>query len=128
VLARIVSEGLASYADFVHSRGTRSPARSIGYSDEEWAWSVANERIMIAAVGPILMSKERRDLDRITHRRIALVLGGPTAGGYFIGFRIVDAYVTRHPAGAWHDLLAMPVREALRQSGYELGAQVLTSQ
>ncbi|MEW5918864.1 MAG: DUF2268 domain-containing putative Zn-dependent protease, partial [Gemmatimonadota bacterium] len=54
VLERIVSEGLASYADFVHSRGGRSPARSVGFSDEDWAWSIANERVMIAAVIPIL--------------------------------------------------------------------------
>jgi hypothetical protein len=122
VLERVVSEGLASYADFVHSRGTRSPARSVGYSDEEWTWSIANEPVAIAAARAILMSTERADLDRVASRRVALVPGGPTAAGYFLGFRIVDAYVARFGAASWHDLLSMPVREVLLGSGHDLGA------
>jgi hypothetical protein len=121
VLERILSEGLASYADFVHSRGTRTPAMSVGYSEEEWNWAIANEEAMIAAARAILTSKQREDLDRVASRRETLVPGGPTAAGYFLGFRIVAAYMSRPGTAAWHDLLTVSARDALRQSGYALG-------
>jgi uncharacterized protein YjaZ len=46
--------------------------------------------------------------------------GGPAAGGYFIGFRIVSAYVARHGPKSWADLIGMAPRDVLRRSGYPL--------
>jgi hypothetical protein len=120
VLGRIVSEGLAAYGNFVYHAGTRAPAKSIGYSDEQWAWAVANESALAEAAHKILTSTERTDLDRVASRRESLVPGGPTAAGYFLGFRIAAAYVSKHGPAAWRNLLAMPVAEALRESGYPL--------
>src|SRR6266571_1848260 len=57
VLAHIVSEGLATYADYVYWGSRRTPAQAVGYSDGEWAWSMAHESELIAAAKPLLGSR-----------------------------------------------------------------------
>jgi hypothetical protein len=120
VLSRIVSEGLASYVSFVHARGTRSAASSVGYTDAEWAWALAHEREIVAAAQPYLRSTKREHLDGFAARNEHPVAGGPGAIGYFLGFRIVEAYVARHGPESWTAVLSMPVREVLVGSGYPM--------
>lgn len=120
VLERIVSEGVASYAQYVFGGGVTSPARSLGYDDGEYAWAIAHEAELQKAANAILNSRERSDLDRVAARREVLVADGPGAAGYFLGFRVAAAFAERHGSGRWPELLRMPVREAVRASGYPL--------
>lgn len=121
VLDRILSEGLACYVSWVRGGGSRTRAQSLGYAESEWKWALAHERALADAARPLLASKDRDDIDRIASRSETLVAGGPTAAGYFLGFRLVQAYVARHGADSWGDLLDLPVRDALAGSGYLLG-------
>ena len=118
VLDRIVSEGFASYVAWVHGGGLRSEARSLMYSDDEWEWALAHERELFDAARPILASRERSDGDRVASRSEQLIPGGPGAAGYFIGLRIVQAYVAAHGRDSWQDIYDLPVAEVLDQSGY----------
>jgi hypothetical protein len=121
VLSRIVSEGLACYATYVYGTARRlTPAQALGYSEEEWAWALAHESDMIAAVKSRLGSRDRADLNRVASRSERVLDQGPTAGGYWLGFRIAQAYVKEHGPASWTDLLNMPVRDVLVRSGYSL--------
>jgi uncharacterized protein YjaZ len=119
VLDRTVSEGLASYVAWVYARRPGSPARALGYTEEEWAWSLAHERDLFAAIRPMLASRERTDIDRIASRSDHLLPGGPGAQGYFVGLRIVQAWTARHGEDRWPALLDLPVRTVLEESRYE---------
>lgn len=120
VLERVIAEGVAVYAAWVHGGGSRSEAQSLGYSDEEWNAALANEAALVAAIAPRLASRERSDLDRVASRSERLLPTGPPAAGYFVGFRIVQRYVARHGASSWTQVLRRPVGEALKRSGHSL--------
>lgn len=121
VLSRIVSEGLACYATYVYgtARGL-TPAQALGYTESEWAWSLGHESDLTAAARSRLGSRDRADLNRIASRSERLLDAGPTAAGYFLGFRIAQAYVKQHGPASWIDLLGLPVRDVLTRSGYSL--------
>jgi len=90
VLQRIVSEGLASYAAYVWAAGRKTPAESVFYTLEEWQWAIAHEEQLIAAARPYLLSKERKDDDRLAARNKHLLEGGPAAAGYFLDFGLCN--------------------------------------
>jgi hypothetical protein len=120
VLERIISEGLACYAAYVFAAGRQTPAESVGYSDEEWDRAMAHEKDLAAAASPYLESKRRQDTDRLAARNQRLLESGPTAAGYFLGFRIMQRYVEKRGAGSWVEAIDLPVREVLSRSGYSL--------
>jgi hypothetical protein len=120
VLQHIVSEGLATYATYVYAAGRRTPAQSIGFTEAEWAWARAHERELRDAARPYLRSRTRADHNRLASRSERLVDGGPTAVGYFLGFRIVQAYVATRGVTSWTDVIDLPVRETLARSRYPL--------
>jgi hypothetical protein len=118
VLDRTISEGLATYAAWVHDGRRGSPAVALGYTEAEWTWSLAHERELLAAIAPTFDSRRRADLDRIASRSDRVLPNGPGAAGYFTGLRIVQAWVARHGDQRWADLLDLPVRRVLETSGY----------
>ena len=116
--AGIISEGVASYATYVYAAGRLARAQSIGYTEPEWTWALAHERDLIAAAKPYLGSRVKADDDRLRARNQRLLVGGPTAVGYFLGFRIIEAYAAHHGAASWIDAMDLPAREVLVRSGY----------
>jgi hypothetical protein len=120
VLERIISEGLACYAAYVFAAGRQTPAESVGYSDEEWGRAIAHEKELAAAASPYLESKLRRDADQLAARNRRLLDSGPTAAGYFLGFRIMQRYIEKRGAASWIEAIDLPVREVLSRSGYSL--------
>jgi hypothetical protein len=120
VLERIISEGLACYAAYIFAAGRQTPAQSVAYTDEEWALAVAQEKELAVAASPYLGSKLHRDADRLAARNQRLLDSGPTAAGYFLGFRIMQRYVEKRGATSWVEAFDLPVRVVLSRSGYSL--------
>jgi uncharacterized protein YjaZ len=118
VLERIVAEGLASYVNCVSQRSRKKPASCVAYSNKEWRWAMENEDALKRFIKPILMSKQRADIESVANRRAYPIDDGPSAIGYFIGYRIVQSYVDKHGQSTWKDLISMPVSEVLRKSNY----------
>ena len=118
VLERIVNEGFASYVAWVYGGDRHTPAQALMYRDPEWAWALAHERELSAAVAPLLASRERKHLDLVASRGDQVVPGAPGAVGYFLGFRIVQAYVANRGAESWKEISDLPVAEVVARSGY----------
>jgi hypothetical protein len=118
VLERIIGEGFATYVAWVHAGGRLSPAQALVYDPAEWEWALAHERALFDAVRPLLSSRLDEDLDFVAARSRRVLPGGPAAAGYFIGFRIVEAYVARHGPDSWTAIFDLPVGEVLARSGY----------
>ena len=95
VLDRIVSEGFASYVAWVYGGGRRTPAQALMYPEPGWAWALAHEADLRAAAAPLLPSRRREDVDRVSSRSEHLLPGSPGADGYFLGYRLVQAYVAK---------------------------------
>ncbi len=118
LLGRIVSEGFATWFADLYWGDSLSAAQALGYTDDEWDWAVAHERELWEAAVPVLGSREREVLDRFAAVRERPLPGGPGKVGYFLGHRIVDAYVRRHGADSWRALYEMPYARILEASGY----------
>jgi predicted Zn-dependent protease DUF2268 len=119
VLSRMISEGLACYGTYAYAAGRLTPAQSVGYTGAEWAWALTHERELVVAARPYLRSKARADLDRFAARNQQLVDSGPTAAGYFLGFRIIQGYVARHGLTSWTGVIGLRAQEVLSRSGYK---------
>lgn len=119
VLDRIISEGVASYASYL-SAGGESAASALLMADEDFRGGMATEAAMLAAIRPILLSSDRATVDSVAHRQKRLVPGGPTAAGYFLGFRLAQAYEAAHGRGSWKEILTLPLLTVVARSGYPL--------
>ena len=118
VLARILSEGFATYAGYRFFGEEHTEAENLLYTEDEWQWALENEKRIFAEARKYLYSTAKADENRFGLRDIQLIEGGPGAIGYFIGFRIVQAYVARHGSDSWVDLFDLSLKDTLAESGY----------
>lgn len=118
LLGRILSEGFATWFADTYWGDTLSAAEALGYTRDEWEWALAHERELWEAAEPLLQSRERRVADRFAAVRERVLPGGPGKAGYFIGYRIIDAYVRQHGPESWRELFTMPLEQILTRSRY----------
>lgn len=121
VLYRLIDEGFAVYVNQVYWGELDAPERHLGYTEEEWKWALENEGLILNEVLPLLSNTDRDTHNRFTARNIRIQPEAPGAIGYFIGLRIVLAYVDRHGADSWTDLYDVPVARVLENSLYRVG-------
>lgn len=121
LLSSIIAEGFASWYADLYWGAEVSAAAALGYSEAEWIWALEHERLLWQAAEPLLKSRDRSVHDRFRAARARIVPEGPGKAGYFLGYRIVDAYVKRHGDDSWRRLFTLPVAQILRESGYSPG-------
>ena len=118
LLARIIDEGFAAYVNYEYWEREHSPAPNLGYGEEEWAWAVQHEADILRRALPDFDSKDREIHNQYVARSVKLWPNAPGAIGYFLGFRVVEAYVERHGPGSWRDLYERSLGQILRESDY----------
>lgn len=116
VLHRCVNEGFASLVNRIYW-GEAGPAKSLLYSEAEYAWCLAHEKALLEAAAKLFLSTKREDADLVARRDAKLVRGGPGAQGYFVGYRICEEYVRRHGPDSWKEIYDLPVSKVLAESG-----------
>ncbi len=87
------------------------PAESMGYSEDEWKWLSENEKNAWSALidRELLFSIDPTTTDRMVRPAPATSLIHPDApgrAGRYIGYRIVKAYLKRHPEKSLEWLLS----------------------
>ncbi len=118
LLHRMLDEGFATWFSVRYWRGELSPAAALGYTHDEWEWALAHERELWLVAAPRLRSRDRRDIEPFRRADTRVFPGSPTKVGYFLGYRIVDAYVKRHGPDSWQDLYRLPLARILEESGF----------
>lgn len=118
LLSSIISEGLASYFGDLYWGDDMSPAEALGYDQTEWQWALGHEGELWSLASGSLASREREVIERYRRADTRLVPEGPPKVGYFLGYRIVEAYVRRHGASSLQDVFHLPTRQVLERSGY----------
>lgn len=118
VLSSIIEEGFASYFADAYWGEEMTPNQALGYSEAEWRWALTHETELWEIAASELEETKRRVIRRYRAAREHLVSDGPGKVGYFIGYRIVEAYVAKHGNGSLHALIDLPVRQILEASGY----------
>jgi uncharacterized protein YjaZ len=95
-----------------------TPNQALGYSEAEWQWALTHETELWEIAASELEETGQRVIRRYRAAREHLIPDGPGKVGYFIGYRIVEAYVAKHGNGSLHALIDLPVRQILEASGY----------
>jgi hypothetical protein len=125
LLDRIIDEGFATYFSVLYRDGELTPAGALGYTEAEWRWALEHERELWGLAEPLLRSRDAATIQRFRAVRERVRRGAPGKIGYFLGYRIVEAYVARHGEGSWRDLYDLPYARILEESGYSPAGSVV---
>ncbi|MDE2796642.1 MAG: DUF2268 domain-containing putative Zn-dependent protease [Gemmatimonadota bacterium] len=121
LLAVIVTEGVADYFKDTYWGNDQSVPETLGYSRAEWDWAIAHE----SELWDLAMEQLGDTSPAVIHRYQAadkrVHPDGPTHVGYFLGYRIAEAYIARHGEDALVDLFRLSARKILEESGYSPG-------
>ena len=120
LLHTMLQEGFATYFSVLYSDGAVSPARALGYSQEEWDWALLHEDEIWRTAKPDLQSRDEQVLFRFRAARERILPEAPGKIGYFLGYRIIEAYVARQDVDAWRRVFDLPSATILSGSGYEM--------
>ena len=118
VLTVIVTEGMADYFKDIYWGDEQNSAEVLGYSESEWDWAIAHEAELWGMAIEQLEDTSRDIIDRYQSASQRLHPDGPRNVGYFLGYRISEAYIARHDPDALVDLFRLTAREILEESGY----------
>jgi uncharacterized protein YjaZ len=115
-LYRIVNEGLAVYMNEKLLGSKFKLNEYFQYSEDELNFCLKNETMIYAKLNPYLFTNNSEHAIALADRSQKIFKDGPGAIGYFLGYRICDAYVKNNGAESWKDILTTPVRDILQKS------------
>lgn len=125
-LARLLYEGALAHAKMALTGTSGNPAPALGYTDSQLEWLMANEHALWKALVEknLLYDTAESTAGRLVDPAPATSLLSPDCpgrAGRFIGWRIVESYLRRHPGTALETMLQAPFYTSatvLRDSGY----------
>jgi hypothetical protein len=117
-LAQVIDEGLACYFLWVFTDKTL-PKYSVveGMDKKDWEWYMKNEKEIFDKVKPYF-GDISGDNPLLQNKKYQLFPDAPKTLFYWLGFRIVDMYVSKKGKKAWRDIYKMPIADVLAASGY----------
>jgi hypothetical protein len=118
LLSMIITEGLATYFTDRYWGDSMTSAESIEYSDEEWSWAIQHEQELWTQAKEQLRTRDRDAILPYRSRSHRVRPDSPAAVGYFLGYRIVEAYEGRNGKDSYYDIFDLPVAIVLEKSGY----------
>ena len=116
VLYRMIDEGFAAYMAHQYSGAATSPAHALSWSEEELAWALRHERELWTMLERYFEATHPDVFDVFFMYDQHVRPDAPGKIGYFLGYRIVEAYVKRHGAESWRELYDLDVADILQAS------------
>lgn len=118
LLSTIISEGFASYFTDRYWGDSMTPAEAIAYSEDEWRWAVQHEQELWTQASEQLSTRNSDAILPYRSRSARARPDAPAAVGYFLGYRIAEAYVARNGSDSYYEIFELPVAVVLERSGY----------
>lgn len=118
LLSAITSEGFASYFAYRYWKGSITPWESVGYSESEWQWALQHEAELWELASQDLAATDRDVITQYRSRSSRVPPQGPTAIGYFLGYRMAESFVAENGADSYHEIFDLPVEQVLVRSGF----------
>lgn len=118
-LYRCINEGFAVYMN-QRLLGTKYPLHTyLQYTDKELQYCLSNEATIYKKLSPFLLTDNADHAQALADRGQRIFKDGPGAIGYFLGYRICEAYIKKNGKNSWKDLFTKPVKTILQDSGYD---------
>ncbi|RZM23926.1 MAG: hypothetical protein EOO88_24570, partial [Pedobacter sp.] len=116
-LAQTIDEGFACYFTWAFFEGKIPKHQAVeNMTGEQWEWFIAHEKEIFQKTKPYF--GDTGDNPLLNNSKLKLVPQAPKTLYYWLGFRIVEAYVDKHGKDSWKDLYKLPSKEILERSGY----------
>ncbi len=115
----IIGEGFAVWMNQLYWKDKYTLAQNLGYTPEELKLcddSIATVRKYFSVNK---YSTDKSVIDFFRNRSAHLNDKFPGAIGYYIGFKIVDAYVKKNGKDSWKDIFKKSPKEIYEKSGFE---------
>lgn len=116
-LAQAIDEGFACYFTWVFF-DRKVPQNELveRMSATEWQWYLEHEEELFKKLSPYFADKTG-DNPLLRNDKFKLFPYAPKTLFYWLGFRIVEAYVNKHGKNSWKDIYDLPVQEVFNKSG-----------
>ncbi len=111
-----IDEGFACFYTYKYFDGKISKPQSVEQmTEEEWQWYLLHEKEIYQKCSSYFYYNGDED----PLRKLGSEMESPKTLFYWLGFRIVEFYASKHGDDSWKDLYELPVKEVLEKSGYE---------
>lgn len=116
-LAQTIDEGFACYFTWAFFEGKIGKHQAVeNMTGEQWNWFTAHEKEIFQKTKPFFGQTGNNPL--LNNSKLKLFPQAPKTLYYWLGFRIVEAYVDKHGKDSWKDLYKLPSKEIFERSGY----------
>ena len=117
-IGSIIGEGFAVYMNKLYWENKYSLAANLGFSEAELEQCQRQDNVIRGFFEKNKFATHKEEIDKFRNRSYRLNENLPGAIGYYIGYRIIEAYVKRHGSTAWKDVFTKAPREIYERSGY----------
>ncbi len=115
-----IDEGFACYFTWLFfDRKITSYEAVENMSKEDWDWYLKNEKQIFDTLKPYFNDRSG-DNPLLRNDNYQLFAEAPKTLYYWLGFRIVESYISIYGEDSWMDLYHMNVQEVLEKSKYEM--------
>lgn len=119
-LYRCINEGFAVYMNQKLLGPEYELFTYLQYPREAFDFCIQNEATIFTKLKPFLLTSNQEHALALADRGYKVFKDkGPGAIGYFLGYRICEAYIHKNGPDSWKDIFTKPVREILAGSGYD---------
>ena len=117
-LAQVIDEGFACYFTWVFF-DRQIPKYEVveNMGKANWDWYLTHEKDLFEKLSPYFLDRSE-DNPLLRNDKHKLFPDAPKTLFYWMGFRIIEAYVAKHGKDSWKDIYNLPIKEVLNKSGY----------
>lgn len=115
-LDRILDEGFATYVSYLFHNQKHTIAEELGYSEKEYQYCVDNEKILIGLLKKYYLDENESVSRNLADRNYKVGQEFPGAIAYYLGFKIVENYISLNGKDSWKDIYKMNPLEVLEKS------------
>tara|TARA_R110000868_G_scaffold89492_7_gene249141 strand:+ start:1784 stop:2812 length:1029 start_codon:yes stop_codon:yes gene_type:complete len=118
-LAQTIDEGFACYFTWVFFDRLIPKYEAVeNMSNQDWEWYIKHEKELFTKLKPYFYD-ESGDNPLLRNDKYKLFPNAPKGLNYWLGFRIIESYVSTYGKNSWKDIYEMNIQEVLHKSGYE---------
>lgn len=116
-LGPIIGEGFAVYMNNLYWKDKFTLAQNLGYSENELKNCELQQEMVHQYFQQNKFSTDKKVIDSFRNRSAHIAKDLPGAIGYYIGYRIIESYVSRHGKQSWKDVFIKSPGQIYAESG-----------
>lgn len=120
-LEQVIDEGFACYFTYILMNGKLTKNQAVEFmTQKEWNWYIKKEKEIFTKAKPYLYDSSSKN--PLVNQKIKKQLfpDAPKSITYWLGFKIIEAYVNQNGKDSWKDIYKLNAKEVFKKSNYEV--------